>query len=630
MSFLENFIESVAQVLSLALTDKETERLLSSFTALQQRLRELSVDNLRRLEAQSRKRKLLCKHPGPCAVNAGRSFVRTFAITYALKYALGFVPAVLTGKAFTKPRILVKIGGRDTISFALFMSLFISSYKAVLCTLRNVRQTNDKWNAFIAGSLAGLSILADKNKSRRIMIALYLSTRTTHFLSRWLWRAHVSRWSEKLGFHNPNAITAAGGSNGNGSDADAVVLHSRVASDSSDAGSSVSGASLTVSTARDDGGVEFVIGSASARTPRQLGTPKRSYEMVDGSPLVHRRGNTHQQRANGNGHGSGSDSELSPVAAKSSDPAHEDVDDLHHTHHPLRKTIRQASAAIVMMLSSSQILHDYVTDPDTLAKSYNSFLLTHGGLRDLDPKKPSVYMDAMGEVVRNCASMETTKYLPIPPGGSFADSIPKGIEAAKLLLYQDKLTQHSHEFVLCSIFHPHSPHCIDSVTHAFYKEWYRAMALYGPLNLIMTLIFRGKKTITQPVRTLRQIIVSVLRSSLFLTCYVTAAWTLPCLFRTLRGRDEPWMYYINGIVSGAMVMIEVPGRRLELALYCMPRAIESLYNHLVKKGYARHVPFGEAIYFCLSTGVLMTLYQTDPGSIHSGYRKIMYRFFGVN
>nr|KAJ3405785.1 hypothetical protein HK105_003663 [Polyrhizophydium stewartii] len=102
MSFLENFIESVAQVLSLALTDKETERLLSSFTALQQRLRELSVDNLRRLEAQSRKRKLLCKHPGPCAVNATRSFVRSFAITYALKYALGFVPAVLTGKAFIK------------------------------------------------------------------------------------------------------------------------------------------------------------------------------------------------------------------------------------------------------------------------------------------------------------------------------------------------------------------------------------------------------------------------------------------------------------------------------------------------------------------------------------------------
>nr|KAJ3418899.1 hypothetical protein HK105_007688 [Polyrhizophydium stewartii] len=545
MSFLENFIESVAQVLSLALTDKETERLLSSFTALQQRLRELSVDNLKRLEAESRERERLCQHPGPCAVNAGRSFVRTFAITY--------------GKAFTKPRILVKIGGRDTISFALFMSLFISSYKAVLCTLRNVRQTNDKWNAFIAG------ILADKNKSRRIMIALYLSTRTTHFLSRWLWRAHVSRWSEKLGFHNPNAITAAG-SNGNGSEADAVVLHSRVASDSSDAGSS-----------------------------------------------------------NGN-----SDIETLPVAAKSTKPIFEDVDDLHRTHHPLRKTIRQASAAIVMMLSSSQIMHDYYSDPDTLSKSYNSFLLKHGGVRDLEPKQPSVYMDAMGEVVRNCASMETTKYLPIPPGGSFVDSIPQGIAAEKLLRFQDRITKHTHEFVMCSFMHPHSSHCFDGVTYTFYKEWYRAMALYGPLNLIMTLIFRGKKTITQPVRTLRQIIVSVIRSSLFLTCYVTAAWTLPCLFRTLRGRDEPWMYYINGIVSGAMVMIEVPGRRLELALYCMPRAIESLYNHLVKKGYARHVPFGEAIYFCLSTGVLMTLYQTDPGSIHHRYRQVMRGFFGVN
>lgn len=75
---------------------------------------------------------------------------------------------------------------------------------------------------------------------------------------------------------------------------------------------------------------------------------------------------------------------------------------------------------------------------------------------------------------------------------------------------------------------------------------------------------------------------------------------------------------MNGITAGAMVLLEQPGRRLELGMYCLPRAIESFWNSMVAKGYLRQVPLGECIYFSLSTGVLMTLYQNDPGSIHAG------------
>jgi hypothetical protein len=43
LSLWENFIESIAQVLSRALTNDDTEKLLSSFETLQERLRQLSV-----------------------------------------------------------------------------------------------------------------------------------------------------------------------------------------------------------------------------------------------------------------------------------------------------------------------------------------------------------------------------------------------------------------------------------------------------------------------------------------------------------------------------------------------------------------------------------------------------------
>jgi hypothetical protein len=189
----ENFIESIAQVLSRALTDKETEKLLSSFDTLQTRLRELSVDNLKRLEDKSSSKSVFCKHSGTCYSNCISSFIRSFLISFAVKYGFALLPSLTTGKLFRKPSLFVKMLGRDTWSFALFLSWFTSSYKGILCFMRHVRNKSDALNAFAAGSIAGLSILFDNNQSRRVTIALYLATRTLHFSSRWLWRHVVSR-----------------------------------------------------------------------------------------------------------------------------------------------------------------------------------------------------------------------------------------------------------------------------------------------------------------------------------------------------------------------------------------------------------------------------------------------------
>lgn len=112
-------------------------------------------------------------------------------MTYVIKYGINLIPALLTGKIFKKPSLFYKLGGRDTISFAMFLSTFISIYKGVLCGLRSVRKKCDSLNSLVAGSAAGLSLLLDSNSSRRRMIALYLSTRTCHFISRGIWRYFV-------------------------------------------------------------------------------------------------------------------------------------------------------------------------------------------------------------------------------------------------------------------------------------------------------------------------------------------------------------------------------------------------------------------------------------------------------
>jgi hypothetical protein len=63
----------------------------------------------------------------------------------------------------------------------MFMSFFISSYKGILCSMRRYRKHEDFINAFVAGSLSGLSILLDKNHTRRIMIALVTATKNSTY-----------------------------------------------------------------------------------------------------------------------------------------------------------------------------------------------------------------------------------------------------------------------------------------------------------------------------------------------------------------------------------------------------------------------------------------------------------------
>ncbi|KAG0054826.1 hypothetical protein BGZ83_010388, partial [Gryganskiella cystojenkinii] len=99
----ENFLEAIAALMSKALTDKETEKVITGFNNFQQRLQRLSSHNLQRLNLEitaSEKRVNKCKHEGKtCSQNVTRGFFKTWMIAYLVKYLIGVLPALLTGKA---------------------------------------------------------------------------------------------------------------------------------------------------------------------------------------------------------------------------------------------------------------------------------------------------------------------------------------------------------------------------------------------------------------------------------------------------------------------------------------------------------------------------------------------------
>ncbi|RKP06105.1 hypothetical protein THASP1DRAFT_18903 [Thamnocephalis sphaerospora] len=196
----ENFLEVFAQLTSYALTDRETETIISSFHAFHARLKRLSNNNLRRLaeEASSSEYgKPQCRHEGKtCVQNALRGYIKAFVVGYGVKFLTEAVPGLLTGRLVKRPSLLKQMGGRDTIYFGMFLSGFIGTYKAILCSLRHLRKqhgsdSGDQLNAFIAGTIAGLALCLERNRDRRFAIALYLTTRSAQFTCVWL----ANRWS---------------------------------------------------------------------------------------------------------------------------------------------------------------------------------------------------------------------------------------------------------------------------------------------------------------------------------------------------------------------------------------------------------------------------------------------------
>ncbi|KAJ3094457.1 hypothetical protein HK100_006133, partial [Physocladia obscura] len=388
-------------------------------------------ENLKRLEVEAKMRRPFCKHKGTCSGNAIRGLIRAFFTLYLVKYGLSFVPALITGQIWKKPSLILKIGGKDTISFALFLSVFISSYKAALCTMRRLRPTSDDTlNPFIAGCVAGLSLGLDKNRSRRVMIALYLSTRTFHFIARWIWQRKIETIITGRPSKAVAAIEAEVEADGNGYSKKLLPeqhhhqhhsrqhgQHIRLWSDVVNGNNSNDGnrGSGSGNTAQND--------NPKIKSSNKLLKTEAEIFAVDSpssSPLMFARKALKVL--------TGLEASF---PATNVDPAikQKSVEDLlKEDQHVamLRKNVRYAMGTLVMMFSSSQILMAY--------NSYQSFLLTHGGIRDQQPNRARDYLETMAHVIRAGMLGFSTEYLnPISSSTLFSSTEPDGVSTSSTL-----------------------------------------------------------------------------------------------------------------------------------------------------------------------------------------------------
>jgi len=140
-------------------------------------------------------------------------------------------------------------------------------------------------------------------------------------------------------------------------------------------------------------------------------------------------------------------------------------------------------------------------------------------------------------------------------------------------------------------------HAIEWLTGALV----RAFKMYLPVHFVPGILLRPKYVVSQPLSFLYRKSLNTLRSSVFLSTYAWIMRMSLCYARKILQRNSHPMAVAIGFLSGLSILIEHRGRRLELLLYTLPRALEA-----IGRGISRESLVGQLV---RRKGLSILLYQ---------------------
>eukprot|EP00249_Psilotum_nudum_P016617 c25909_g1_i1 orf=451-2100(-) len=129
----------------------------------------------------------LCQHADSCVANAIGSLCQSFLLAYGVRVGIGVLlrafklaknrsyQSILDLKLLVSEKNLIV--REEACRIGLLFGGFTGTFHAVRCVLCRLRDKETAMNGFIAGAIAGLSVLALDDPSRRRTFALYLLAR---------------------------------------------------------------------------------------------------------------------------------------------------------------------------------------------------------------------------------------------------------------------------------------------------------------------------------------------------------------------------------------------------------------------------------------------------------------------
>ncbi|KAF1328211.1 hypothetical protein FI667_g7075, partial [Globisporangium splendens] len=265
--------------------------------------------------------------------------------------------------------------------------------------------------------------------------------------------------------------------------------------------------------------------------------------------------------------------------------------------------------ALLFAVSSAQVMYAYVMRPSTLPPEYFRFIQN------------------TGPVERETLTLvqQSNRGLPIDQKLLWSLIKRKSINAATI----SKLPQNIGDIVPCRLVHCNAESCTMGWTLCFRRSFTKTFPLYLSLFIVPSVVIHFKKFLASPFRTLSRAVLGATRSNTFLASFVTAYLALICAHRRLTFVDHRIVYYLAGLGASTTILLEPKSRRSELALYVLPRAIDSLYMILRDRNIISGVRNGEVVLFSASMAVMMYCYEHEKESVSPFLYSIMKRFLST-
>ncbi|KAJ6495387.1 hypothetical protein C8R45DRAFT_987179 [Mycena sanguinolenta] len=300
-------------------------------------------------------------------------------------------------------------------------------------------------------------------------------------------------------------------------------------------------------------------------------------------------------------------------------------------------------AVLVFSLACGQIMYAFFLRPDSLPRSYV------GWIQEASKASPHSFVFNRKAVYDHVIDIPSLDRLIEHPG------ITPGNLTSLRHLHERALAGAADlpRYVPCAGLHPEADTCSTAAVTRFFAVARWMLPIYTALHFVPSLLLRWRSFRTDPASFLTRVGVGSLRSSAFLSAFVIICEGVLCgkhkLYEWIMAAPmssplrmllpqslidlliSKGTWWFSGFATGLALFIEDRRRRAELAMYVLPKGLESLWVVARGHGLIWHTGnWGEGVLAGVGMAMVMTTYQNDPQHLSGLVRKILYQFIGPN
>ncbi|KAF5385411.1 hypothetical protein D9757_005387 [Collybiopsis confluens] len=290
---------------------------------------------------------------------------------------------------------------------------------------------------------------------------------------------------------------------------------------------------------------------------------------------------------------------------------------------------------LVFSLVCGQILYAFLLRPDSLPRSYTNWVATAA-------KVPHACLRMNYDMVRN----HSVDFHDVDSIIARAEITPSN--KALLLSLKDTFSKiqtlspgepspYFPHYSTCAAIHPAQTSCWSVPTIRFFEVAKWMLPIYGALHFVPAVLFKRSTFMKNPLKVLMKAAIGTGRSSSFLGLFVIIYQGINCFknqsheYLSTLSSNSPlyplvqkipksvidsliskYSFFVPGLFSGLALFIEEKRRRPELAMYVLPKGLESLWIVAMGKVGLKKWKNSETVLMAIGMAMVMSTYQNDP------------------